>query len=179
MTVPRNRFHTSRRGDDDDDDEYECFYREFTEFRSEHFQWLPAELDVGAEYGVGHFQSYINGVDPTNVKLTRVIERIALRFVPLWERVLADLKTPRVPNTDVFKYASEFLPWSDDEDVEDEEVEEEELEEEEGLWKPDIDPRSLLSEYKPPVVEPVSLLNSRLQVIVKIAETTLTPKIQK
>ena len=66
-------------------------------FMSKKFQWLPTEMKVDDVYGEGQFRSYVNNIDPKDRIITPVIESIALRFVPLWERVLADLQSPRSP----------------------------------------------------------------------------------
>ena len=78
---------------------------------SANYQWLPTELDVGLEYGEGSFRSYVNNLHPIKDKnLFKIIETIGLRFIPLFERVLMDLKSPYKP---VNLYVS-FSSWEED-----------------------------------------------------------------
>lgn len=60
---------------------------------SPRFQWLPSDFEVREDGGVGLVSSYINNVPPEHAKqLVPVLERVAARAVPLWERVLGDLR---------------------------------------------------------------------------------------
>ena len=136
-------------------------YSMLRKFCSKKYQWLPTELDVGSQYGEGSFRSYINNLHPINDKnLFKAIETIGLRFIPLFERVLTDLKTPYRP---VDMYVS-FSSWEQDDGTI-------------MMENPNATDKDL-----PPYVEPeirqevVSLRGSRLQVIVKMADIVLTPE---
>ena len=89
-------------------------------FTSAKFQWLPTEMKVDAVYGEGQFRSYINNIDPKDRIITPVIESIALRFIPLWVRVLVDLQSPRIPRDMYVSYPTAHYDDKDDwEDMED------------------------------------------------------------
>lgn len=62
---------------------------------SERFQWLPTDVDVSDDGDVA-FRSYINNVHPeTHHELASVLPDLFARMVPLWEKVLTDLRHPR------------------------------------------------------------------------------------
>ncbi|MET9693892.1 DUF4246 domain-containing protein [Streptomyces sp. NPDC006514] len=62
---------------------------------SERFQWLPTDVDVSDDGGVA-FRSYVNNVHPeTHHALTSVLPDLFARMLPLWEKVLTDLRHPR------------------------------------------------------------------------------------
>jgi len=62
---------------------------------SAHYAWLPAEFQVDDDRQV-RIESYVNQLHPLeHADLYPVLERIAEQFLPMWERVLTDLKTPR------------------------------------------------------------------------------------
>ncbi|KAI5828686.1 hypothetical protein K523DRAFT_417386 [Schizophyllum commune Tattone D] len=63
------------------------------EFISPRFQWLPSDYEVYADGTVRLTSEYINNVPPEHApRLVPVLERIVARAVPLWERVLSDLR---------------------------------------------------------------------------------------
>ncbi|KAL1677548.1 hypothetical protein EV122DRAFT_252505 [Schizophyllum commune] len=63
------------------------------EFISSRFQWLPSDYKVHADGTVRLTSEYINNVPPEHApRLVPVLERIVARAVPLWERVLSDLR---------------------------------------------------------------------------------------
>jgi hypothetical protein len=61
-------------------------------YESKLFQWLPAEFAVGAD-GRACVESYINNLHPgDHAPLYATLAVLVERFVPLWERVLSDLR---------------------------------------------------------------------------------------
>ncbi|MFJ3961073.1 DUF4246 domain-containing protein [Streptomyces sp. NPDC090036] len=62
---------------------------------SERFQWLPTDVDVSDDGDVA-FRSYVNNVHPeTHHELHSVLPDLFARMLPLWEKVLTDLRHPR------------------------------------------------------------------------------------
>ncbi|WP_314252139.1 DUF4246 domain-containing protein [Streptomyces sp. DSM 40907] len=62
---------------------------------SERFQWLPTDVDVSDQGDVA-FRSYVNNVRPeTHHALASVLPDLFARMLPLWEKVLTDLRHPR------------------------------------------------------------------------------------
>ncbi|MFD9517059.1 DUF4246 domain-containing protein [Streptomyces sp. NPDC059979] len=62
---------------------------------SERFQWLPTDVDVSDDGEVA-FRSYVNNVHPeTHHELASVLPDLFARMLPLWEKVLTDLRHPR------------------------------------------------------------------------------------
>jgi hypothetical protein len=62
---------------------------------SERFQWLPTDVDVSDDGDVT-FRSYVNNLHPeTHHELACVLPDLFARFLPLWEKVLTDLRHPR------------------------------------------------------------------------------------
>lgn len=60
-------------------------------FVSEQFSWLPTDFVVTTDGKGVQAQGYINNLCPdTHVALYPVIEQLVARFIPLWERVLAE-----------------------------------------------------------------------------------------
>lgn len=79
------------------------------ELWSSHYQWLPAEVAVD-DAGSCRFVSYINNVDPaTHGPLYSALGAIMSRFLPLFERVLAEAASPEPPQL--------ALPYADEDDV--------------------------------------------------------------
>ena len=67
-------------------------------FLSDKFQWLPSDFEVKEDGSVVLVSPYINNVPPENAKtLVPVLEQIMVRAVPLWERVLSDLRRGELP----------------------------------------------------------------------------------
>ncbi len=71
-----------------------CSKHEF----SDTFQWLPSDVEVGADGEVA-FRSYVNNVHPPedHRELTGVLPDLFARMLPLLENVLTDLRHPRPP----------------------------------------------------------------------------------
>ncbi|KAL1669844.1 hypothetical protein GGF50DRAFT_109909 [Schizophyllum commune] len=60
---------------------------------SPRFQWLPSDFEVREDGSVRLASSYVNNVPPEHApRLVPVLERIVARAVPMWERVLGDLR---------------------------------------------------------------------------------------
>jgi len=176
---------------------------------SAHYAWLPAEFDVSDDRQV-RILSYINQLHPVeHAELYPVLERIAEQFLPMWEKVLTDLKNPRPrriqtdggwyepPPEVAVRLAAEkaerkakrkadaIAAGKTEDDAESYSTEEEEEEEDEDdyddyfanktLYQPDVSgafaPPPALSAEKQ-----VSLTSRRLQVIVKLADISLTPE---
>ncbi|XP_037043321.1 uncharacterized protein LOC119079482 [Bradysia coprophila] len=128
--------------------------------KSAKFQWLPSEFHVDESGGV-KIDSYINNLHPEcYTKLYQCIEKIFEKFVPMFNKVLTDLRNPRknrveINYDDTFEYG-----------------EERENEEAERIRKPVKLPHF----EPPPAPEKIVKLNGRdLQVIVKLANIHLTP----
>ncbi|TRM58979.1 hypothetical protein BD626DRAFT_509362 [Schizophyllum amplum] len=67
-------------------------------FVSQRFQWLPSDFAVRNDGSVFLASSYINNIAPEHAgALVPVIEQIMARAVPMWERVLADLRRKDMP----------------------------------------------------------------------------------
>ncbi|KAI5828682.1 hypothetical protein K523DRAFT_306630 [Schizophyllum commune Tattone D] len=65
---------------------------------STRFQWLPSDFVVREDGTVRLTSSYINNVPPEHApRLIPAIEHILARAVPLWERVLSDLRRGEPP----------------------------------------------------------------------------------
>ncbi|KAL1677544.1 hypothetical protein EV122DRAFT_279019 [Schizophyllum commune] len=65
---------------------------------SARFQWLPSDFEVEENGTVRLTSSYINNVPPEHApRLIHAIEHILARAVPLWERVLSDLRRGEPP----------------------------------------------------------------------------------
>ncbi|MEU6058762.1 DUF4246 domain-containing protein [Streptomyces sp. NPDC047097] len=71
---------------------------------SEKFQWLPTDVEVGADGEVA-FRSYVNNVHPeTHRELAAVLPELFARLRPLLENVLTDLRHPRPPRIETDPY---------------------------------------------------------------------------
>jgi hypothetical protein len=157
---------------------------------SERFQWLPTDVEVGADGDV-EFLSYVNNVHPgKHRELASVLPDLLARMRPLLENVLTDLRRPRPLRIepDPFGwYPSEWYesePEHPDEsmDRDDESYAEACRTWEEAMdawWQnrrpeipdaPDFTPPELPGESSR-----VDLRGRRLQVIVKLATIRLTP----
>lgn len=150
---------------------------------SEQHQWLPTDFTVSEE-GVVRNVSYINNLHPDHFKrLYSTINSILGRFVLLWERVLADVLSPREPVIKVDPYH-----WYDHDPRRTPEPKKEDFGEDrkqafydaEEEWTlrrrpviPDPPP------FTPPRSEQkvqFSLKDRTIQVIVKMANIVLTPE---
>ncbi|GGO58467.1 hypothetical protein GCM10012287_56690 [Streptomyces daqingensis] len=155
---------------------------------SEKFQWLPADVKVGADGDV-EFLSYVNNVHPDKHReLASVLPDLLARMRPLLENVLTDLRHPRplriVPDPYSW-YPSEgegSEPKHPDESMygDDEAYDEACRAWEEAMddwWqnrRPEIPDAPDFTPPEPPAAR-VDLLGRRLQVIVKLATIQLTP----
>ena len=67
-------------------------------YTSEMFQWLPSDFAVAEDGSVALASSYINNIHPQkHAALESVVPKLLQRAVPLWERVLSDLRRPLLP----------------------------------------------------------------------------------
>ncbi|WP_336082156.1 DUF4246 domain-containing protein [Nocardia sp. SSK8] len=146
---------------------------------SEKFQWLPTEVEVGADGAVA-FASYINNVHPErHGELAAVLPELFARMRPLFENVLTDLRHPRPPRITADPYN-----WYTDEPVypgadADEATKTAYDEACEDWWenrRPEVPDAP---EYQAPApiedAARVDLRGRRLQVIIKLATIQLTP----
>lgn len=143
-------------------------------WESVQYQWLPSEVNVSAD-GVATFESYINNLHPErHSKLYETLESILGRFIPMWQKVLTAAAYPREPRLAVDAYDW----WGPDpvmpSDVSDEDAwhdEQYELREQQEIKLPDFGAFVAPSEE-----QVVDLTDSKLQVIVKLADIRLTPE---
>ncbi|KAJ3086168.1 hypothetical protein HK102_013455 [Quaeritorhiza haematococci] len=134
-------------------------------FRSKNYAWLPSEFHVNAEGNV-KINSYINNLHPIcHRELYHLIAPIFARFIPLFNRVLTDLRNPR-PNrveADPCEWYGEEPPYASPEWRE---------------WYETRQPKQPEPPQFTPPPEPVleDIRNRDLQVIVKLANIELTPE---
>ncbi|KAL1745925.1 hypothetical protein HDZ31DRAFT_81609 [Schizophyllum fasciatum] len=161
-------------------------------FVSSKFQWLPSDFAVHDDGRVSLASPYINNVPRARaVTLVPVLERAMARAVPLWERVLSDLRREELPMrvgpfvdneggmgadiglTCVWGENGMGWPEGDDEDLEGEALEA--WYASQPLSLPDCGPEydGALGARKEQLV---SLRGKKLQVIVKLANIVLTPE---
>ena len=142
---------------------------------SERFQWLPAEFRV-SDLGKTSIRSYINNLNPRHhTPLYLDIAGIFSRFVPLFENVIADLRSPRPPrhSPDMYSLYPEFS-YEAHEECDSHEDADAAWDEFNENKEPNIEPVGAFE--PPPPVDPVSLRGRTLRVIVKIGEIVLTPE---
>eukprot|EP01114_Cavostelium_apophysatum_P009160 TRINITY_DN2223_c0_g1_i1.p1 TRINITY_DN2223_c0_g1~~TRINITY_DN2223_c0_g1_i1.p1 ORF type:complete len:549 (-),score=74.01 TRINITY_DN2223_c0_g1_i1:57-1703(-) len=143
---------------------------------SEMYQWLPAEFAVD-DRGKTTIESYINNLNPReHGAIYPVIAEIFDWFVPMFEKVLADLREPRPDRIKVDPYN-----WYGDltKQINKKNGKEEDSYDfwDDPEWvnrtpkQPDIP-----SFQTPPKQEKFSLKGKKLQVIVKFANIELTPE---
>ncbi|KAL0477443.1 DUF4246 domain-containing protein [Acrasis kona] len=162
-------------------------------FVSDQTQWIPSEVQVDSD-GKVKFLSYINNLHPQNHSaLYGVLENITAKFVPLWENVLKGMTSSPPPRCEVRPYSwyenkenieskAKFreqykkdnpdLP-SDDEDFEDAFEEEWDIEKGHHLY---VSAPTVYEFKTPEINENFILKDSRLQIIVKLANIHLTPE---
>lgn len=64
-------------------------------YQSGRFQWLPSDFAVSEDGVVKLVSPYINNLHPEQHQSTyRVLEKVVEKAVPMWERVLSDLRRP-------------------------------------------------------------------------------------
>jgi len=158
---------------------------------SERYLWLPTDAHVDAQTNRVTFGSYINNLHPTrHAALYPVLASILERFLPLFERVLTELKNPEplLIRADACEWEERPSGWttptlaSDDDrnDGEDRKMSagEESAPDDEEDVRHRIFPRDP-EPFRPRVLMPrhqVTLAGRTLQVIVKLAEIVLTPE---
>ncbi|KDQ10055.1 hypothetical protein BOTBODRAFT_137152 [Botryobasidium botryosum FD-172 SS1] len=160
-------------------------------FNSAKYQWLPADFDIDVEGKATLVSPYINNVDRVqHGALYKVIERLVGAAVPMWNRVLSDLRRPLTPpriQTSLildssgykFEYYGVECIWFDDPIRA--------YPHEDGQWDnaeyhawTQAQPKRLpqaLAKYDGAldvIKQTVDLSNSRIQVIVKLANIVLT-----
>ncbi|WP_332909559.1 DUF4246 domain-containing protein [Nocardia yamanashiensis] len=149
---------------------------------SEKFQWLPTDVEVGAD-GVAVFRSYVNNVDPVaHAELESVLPLLFARVRPLFENVLSDLRNPKPVRIKTNPWSwydnapdKPVEPDEDDED-QDEDAYDEYRQAYEEWWHHRRPVVPDAPEYTPPAAVDRIDLRGRLQVIVKLANIHLTPE---
>ena len=102
---------------------------------STRYAWLPADFKV-ANDGSVRCLSYINNLHPVHhAPLYSTVEEVLARFIPLFERVLTDLRSPRPARVPVGVWYDDeelsFEEWKDNRDRQLEEEKEKERNDEE------------------------------------------------
>ncbi|TFK53668.1 hypothetical protein OE88DRAFT_1696699 [Heliocybe sulcata] len=151
-------------------------------------QWLPTDFSV-SEAGEVASLSYINNLHPDEHKpLYQTLSGILEQFVPLWERVLGDLKKPQRPLLEIDPYR-----WYDQGPRRSTPEPAEEAFLAQHTSSPHLAGRAFWhiyslwdeknepfipepSAFTPPTKEFYSLLGRDIQVIVKMANIVLTPE---
>jgi hypothetical protein len=142
------------------------------QFTSTKYQWIPTPVTIDAS-GKATFISYINNLHPEHHReLYSILAQMFSQVLPLFERVLSFLKTPRTPKidlTDHQMYDESGEPEGEDDDDLGDRYEE---------WYENrpLNPISIPDYVEPTAITPVTLRECRLQVIVKIQEIHLTPE---
>ena len=149
---------------------------------SQRFQWLPSDFAVAEDGTVTLVSPYINNVHPQkHAALESVIPELLERAVPLWERVLSDMRRPLLP----FRTKSKVEGSLPDCLFEDDALEEDSDEEygtDRSAWlsKKDLILPDAKEKYagdldimKAPTV---SLKGTTIQCIIKLANIVLTPE---
>lgn len=162
------------------------------EFQSQRFQWLPSDFSVDENGMVKLISPYINNIHPTlHESLVPILERVMQGAIPLWERVLSDLRREALPmrldnrvqhnNTYTAMQPALTCIWKNERPYPDED-EEEEFERDEIKWysrQPMVFPDCTkgydgsIARLAYPIVD---LKSTTLQVIVKLANIVLTPE---
>lgn len=141
---------------------------------SSQYAWLPSQFAIDDD-GSASIQSYINNLHPeTHQALYPIIEQLMTRFVPMFERVLTDLRHPRgrrFPVGSWYDEHEEQMRWNANREATEEE-EDIDYEDDRTIYQPDVVP------YDPPrsLSSKVSLRGRTLQVITKLANIILTPE---
>eukprot|EP01080_Neovahlkampfia_damariscottae_P008200 gene8200-28_t len=134
------------------------------QYRSEEFQWLPADVDVSND-GKIKFLSYINNLHPYERReLYGNISRILEKFIPLFENVLTDSVNSNDNIQKIDMYDLYDKPNSEDD-----------LDEYYVYRRPNWVPFN--TTFKPNSIEnKINLKGRKLQIIVKMANILLTPE---
>ncbi|RDX46301.1 hypothetical protein OH76DRAFT_1407017 [Lentinus brumalis] len=145
-----------------------------TYFISQKYQWLPTDFAV-SDSGAVEPLGYINNLHPLrDAALYAPITSILARFIPMFERVLSDVRSPERPaaiQVDPFEWYNGVTPecpgYDDDEVYE--------AWEEEHRWPIIPDPAPFTAPTLENRVE-YPLKGRKVQVIVKLANIVLTPE---
>lgn len=167
-----------------------------SEFLSTSFQWLPSDFAIDAG-GKAHLQGYyVNNIPPSDKALCPVIEDLVAKAVPMFERVLSDLRRPatklrmRVENGEAVYYdrvgkvgcvfvdekGNSMGPPYPPRDMNTDNWGTEEYEEFSKTYPkrlPEVDEYDGALDR---IQKTVSLAGSTIQVIVKLANIVLTPE---
>jgi hypothetical protein len=152
-------------------------------FVSQRFQWLPSDFCVAEDGTVTLASPYINNVHPQkHAALESVISKLLGCAVPLWERVLSDMRRPLLPFRTKSK-TNDSLPecilancfgayWRNSEEYD---ADREALFSREDLKLPEAREKYTgdLEVMKTPTV---SLKGTTIQCIIKLANIVLTPE---
>ena len=151
---------------------------------SQKFQWLPSDFAVSENGSVTLASPYINNIHPpTHAALESVLPKLVERAVPLWERVLSDLRKPLLPlRTE--SGAEDSLPGcvfdgADKPEIEEDDEEEYEANKDEWLSKLDLklpDAKDYTGDLDAMKTPTVSLKGTTIQCIIKLANIVLTPE---
>ena len=93
---------------------FALYSNDIEKFISKRFQWLPSDFTISDTGKVSLSSPYINNIHPTrHADLYTVIPEVLERALPMFERVLSDLRRPllpmRVKTTKVGRHASAGL----------------------------------------------------------------------
>ena len=131
------------------------------------YAWLPTDVTVNTD-GTVSIDSYINNLHPKRHRdLYGVLERIFARFVPLFNRVLTDLRHPRDARVEPGNW------WGPELELDDSD--------EDDLMQDYFERRGFIPPDAPTFFTPalptsiVDLRGHKLQVIVKLANIVLSP----
>ena len=150
---------------------------------SQRFQLLPSDFAVSENGSVTLASPYINNVHPqTHAALESVLPKLIERAVPLWERVLSDLRKPLLPLRTKSKvegslpgcvFDGTYRPGIEDED--------EEYEANKDAWLSKMvlklpDAKVYTGDLDAMKSPTVSLNGTTIQCIIKLANIVLTPE---
>ena len=152
---------------------------------SQKFQWLPSDFVVAEDGTVTLASPYINNVHPQkHASLESVVPKLLERAIPLWERVLSDIRRPLLPFRTKSKVEGS-LPdclFGGREPAQVSESEEEEYYADEDAWlsKQDLELPDARERYSGDLdvmkTPTVSLKGTTIQCIIKLADIVLTPE---
>jgi hypothetical protein len=149
---------------------------------SQKFQWLPSDFAVAEDGSVTLASPYINNIHPQkHAALESVVPKLLERAIPLWERVLSDLRRPLLPLR-VRWGGGDSLPDCVLENLEDLDEDDDMYDEDMSIWilKQDLKLPDAREEYTGDLdvmaTPTVSLKGSTIQCIVKLANIVLTPE---
>ena len=150
---------------------------------SQRFQLLPSDFAVSENGSVTLASPYINNVHPqTHAALESVLPKLIERAVPLWERVLSDLRKPLLPLRTKSKVEGSLPGCVFDgtyrPDIEDED---EEYEANKDAWLSKMvlklpDAKVYTGDLDAMKSPTVSLNGTTIQCIIKLANIVLTPE---